>query len=62
MTNKKFEKQLLNLPDEVKFCNRCVMSNQRPRIIFDKEGVCSGCRNSEFFKDKIDWNKRKKNC
>ena len=24
-----------NLPHEVKFCTRCVISNQRPRIVFD---------------------------
>ena len=31
--------------------------NQRPRIIFDKEGVCSGCRNNEL-KSKINWKDR----
>ncbi len=53
-----FEKQIPNLPKEVKFCKRCVMSNQRPRIIFDKDGVCSACRNTENYKNKIDWNQR----
>ena len=39
------EKQVLKVPKEVKWCKRCVHSNQIPRIIFDEEGVCSGCRN-----------------
>ena len=30
-----------NLPKDVKFCVECVMSNQRPRITFDDNGVCS---------------------
>ena len=33
-----------NLPDEVKFCAKCVVSNQRPRIVFDDAGVCNACR------------------
>jgi N-acetyl sugar amidotransferase len=52
------EKQILNQPKEVKFCKKCVMSNQRPRIVFDLDGVCGGCRNSQFFKDSINWDKR----
>ena len=28
-----------NLPTEVKFCKRCVISNQRPRITFDEEQI-----------------------
>lgn len=42
-------------PTEVKFCTRCVMSNQRPRIVFDEEGVCSACRHAERKRTKIDW-------
>ena len=54
------EKQIANLPQEVKFCKKCVMSNQRPRITFDDEGICGGCRNHEFFKESIDWEAREK--
>ena len=46
-----------NLPKEVKFCKKCVISNQRPRIVFDEEGVCNACRFSEY-KKTIDWNSR----
>jgi N-acetyl sugar amidotransferase len=47
------------LPLEVKFCKRCVMSNQRPRITFDDRGICSACNFSDF-KKTLDWNEREK--
>jgi N-acetyl sugar amidotransferase len=59
-----FEQQKLdvqaryNLPTEVRFCKRCVISNQRPRIKFDAEGVCSACRYAEWKRSHIDWDKR----
>ncbi len=59
------------LPPEVKFCKKCVISNQRPNsavemknkgikketIQFDDEGICSACN---FNKDKkeTDWKER----
>jgi N-acetyl sugar amidotransferase len=60
------------LPSEVKFCRRCVISNQRPNsavefqhtrdskkatIHFDAEGICDACRVAET-KAKIDWAER----
>lgn len=50
--------QKYNLPEEVKFCTRCVVSNQRPRITFDKNGVCSACQYSDKKKNVINWTKR----
>ena len=65
-------KTYFGLPEEVKFCKRCVISNQRPSsevefkhtiktrkqtIGFDKEGVCDACRQTEI-KEQIDWNER----
>lgn len=47
-----------NLPSEVKFCTRCTISNQRPRIGFDDEGVCSACRFAEYKHHKINWKER----
>lgn len=47
-------------PLEVKFCKRCVVSNQRPRIRFDKEGICSACRFNENKNKMIDWQLREK--
>ena len=40
---KKFVENFYNLPSEVKFCKKCTVSNQRPRITFDKDGICSAC-------------------
>lgn len=60
------------LPQEVKFCTKCVMSNQRPTsaiefkhtkeskkttMNFDEHGVCDACRTSEI-KDNINWGMR----
>jgi N-acetyl sugar amidotransferase len=62
------------LPEEVVFCKRCVMSNQRPssypefkhtkaRITptmhIDEEGICDACRTAEQ-KDAIDWDERER--
>ena len=49
-----------NLPNDVKYCTKCTISNQRPRITFDDNGVCAACQYSEFKKTKINWNKRNK--
>jgi N-acetyl sugar amidotransferase len=60
------------LPNKVKFCSKCVMSNQRPTsaiefkhtkdskkttLHFDDVDVCDACRTAEV-KELIDWNKR----
>lgn len=50
--------QRYNLPTEVKFCKKCTISNQRPRITFDENGVCSACNFAEFKKHKINWGMR----
>ena len=50
--NKKY-----NLPEKVIFCKRCVISNQRPRIEFDEEGVCNACRYFDY-KQNINWKER----
>ncbi|OGW82883.1 MAG: LPS biosynthesis protein [Omnitrophica bacterium GWA2_52_8] len=62
------------LPAEVKFCRRCVVSNQRPSssvefrhtaaskketIHFDAQGVCDACHVTDKKKD-IDWAMREK--
>lgn len=49
-----------NLPPEVRFCKKCTVSNQRPRIIFDERGVCSACNYAEYKRTKIDWAQREK--
>ena len=41
------DEQSKTQPKEVRFCAKCVVSNQRPRITFDGQGVCSACRYAE---------------
>jgi len=55
---KTLDRQLEKRPKEVKFCQKCVVSNQRPRITFDENGVCSACRYTYLKNNVIDWNKR----
>lgn len=61
------------LPEEVKFCTCCVMSNQRPNSVsefqhtirsrkatikLDGNGVCDACRLAETKRNQIDWQHR----
>ena len=46
------------LPLEVKFCKSCTVSNQRPRITFDAQGVCSACNYAVYKREKVDWAQR----
>lgn len=55
----RYYKKNYNLPEEVKFCTKCVNSNQRPRITFDENGVCSACNFAQFKEKKVDWNLRR---
>ena len=55
---KTFDRQLPARPIEVKYCKRCVVSNQRPRITFNAEGVCGACQFAYEKHHVIDWTKR----
>jgi len=49
----------------MKYCQRCVYpQNTKPSIMFDEEGICSGCKliesRKDFVENKIDWDKREK--
>ncbi len=61
------------LPPKVKFCQRCVLSNQRPQPTgefsfkknsakeitgIDDEGICTACRYAELKDSAIDWQSR----
>ncbi|QDQ25720.1 N-acetyl sugar amidotransferase [Chitinimonas arctica] len=48
------------LPSEVRYCRKCTISNQRPRITFDEKGVCSACNFAEYKRNKIDWTERER--
>lgn len=45
---------------KVVYCRKCVISNQRPRISFDDEGICSACRYTQKKENEIDWDDREK--
>ena len=67
---------LFNLPKDVIFCKKCVMSNQRPASIpefthrFDRrgavylkineDGICDACKHAEIKNSKINWEVREK--
>ncbi len=72
MADKEKLEAFYGLPTEVKFCKKCVMSNQRPAstvefkhtkdskkvtMNFDEQGICDACRTAEI-KDNIDWGMR----
>jgi len=63
------------LPEEVVYCKRCVISNQRPNsaveynhtkaskkktIHFDEDGICDACRFAEKKQKTIDWEERER--
>ena len=71
--NKEGAEAWYGLPPEVKFCKRCVISNQRPSssvefkstikdkkevINFDDEGICAACRYHDEKETGIDWKER----
>jgi len=71
MTKEKLE-AMYGLPEDIRFCTRCVISNQRPSstveirnaggpkqtIGFDDEGVCAACRYADIKEREIDWAER----
>ncbi len=54
------DKQYNKLPKKVVFCKNCVVSNQRPRTAFNKDGICSACQWAFEKNSIIDWEKREK--
>ena len=48
-------------PDEkVVYCKKCVMSNQRPMVHFNDDGVCGQCLYGQYKRTTVDWDKREK--
>ena len=63
------------LPKQIRFCSKCVISNQRPNstvehkhtseskkttILFDENNVCDACRFAEQKHGDIDWEERRR--
>ena len=42
-----------------KNCKKCYTPNSRPRIKFDKEGICNACRFYEERNSKVNFDQRK---
>ncbi len=53
-------KEIYNLPEEILFCKKCTVSNQRPRITFNSQQICSACTFREAKDFKINWQEREK--
>ncbi len=51
---------MYGLPKVIHYCKKCTISNQRPRITFDANGICSACNYAEYKRTRIDWNSREK--
>ncbi len=45
--------------ETIKVCKNCLMPSSRPRVVFNKEGICNACIYIEN-KKKIDWKLREK--
>lgn len=73
---KKSDNTFYGLPENVKFCKKCVISNQRPSstvefkndkgekkkvINFNDDGICSACVYHEEKEISINWNEREDN-
>lgn len=54
------DQQLKTQPKKIIFCKQCVVSNQRPRITFNENGICSACQYAYRKHHVIDWQKREK--
>ena len=52
---KKDTHKLYGVPKKIIFCKKCVISNQRPRITFNKFGICSACDYASYKRNKINW-------
>ena len=71
MTKKNYS--LYGLPEEVRFCSKCTISNQRPSstiefiakdnikkgIEVNSNNICDACKYNDI-KNKIDWEEREK--
>lgn len=75
LANSGSREALYGLPEQVRFCKTCVISNQRPNstvefqhtqkskkgtIQFSADGVCDACRLAEQKHNQIDWTERER--
>jgi N-acetyl sugar amidotransferase len=51
---------VINPDEKIVYCKRCVLSNQRPRVQFNDEGICGQCLYNDYKNTIVDWDKREK--
>lgn len=54
----RYRERMRGQPTEIIYCKKCVISNQRPRIRFDKDGICGACNYAHAKHELIDWKQR----
>src|SRR3990172_8003853 len=52
--------RIIDTDKKVVYCKRCVISNQRPRLMFNEEGICAACLFAEYKHNTINWDEREK--
>ena len=52
--------RIINPDEKIVYCKRCVISNQRPRVHFNEEGICGQCLYAEYKQTMVDWDSREK--
>ena len=52
--------KIIDPNEKIIYCKKCVVSNQRPRVHFNEDGICGQCLYAEFKQTMIDWDKREK--
>lgn len=50
--------KLYKLPKKIIRCKKCVITNQRPRITINEDGICNACKYWEKKDNEINWEKR----
>ena len=60
MLHDKDVRAIYSLPTDVCYCKKCVVSNQRPRVEFDENGVCNACNYAYKKKYVIDYTERQR--
>lgn len=52
--------KIINPDEKIVYCKRCVISNQRPRVHFNDEGICGQCLYAEYKRTMVNWDKRER--
>ncbi len=41
-------------------CKSCLFPNTKPDLHFDDDGICTACKYTDYYNNKVDWDKREK--